>query len=237
MIIERREYALTPCRLNDYWDAYERWNRWLADDGMLRHTLAFFQTLTGPKCSIVNLSTFDSFEQRAENFQRIYAGLSRDYIDTVRPWYLSQESVFYEPSPLDGGQFPEHAAVRAMRAHGRSNGDAGRLVILETRMDLRAQGLAAYAKAFGGLAARGAVYRENLIGRLQSTSGRLFRMLEYRWFADATAAHDHALSADRDPEIREVMREIEPYVVETHAAHLTASPLPWMRPMFEVMDD
>jgi hypothetical protein len=236
MLVERREYALAPCRLRDYWDSYERWNRWLADEGMLSQTLAFLYTVSGPKNSIVNLSTFDSFEHKRATFERIYRKLSPAYVETVRPWYLSQESTLFEPSPIGGGSFPDEGVLGALCEQRRAGGDVGRMTILETRTDLRANGLAIYAKAFADLTNRSSTYKSNLLGSLQSISGRLFRMIEYRWFADSAGAEDYILELDRDADTCRAMHEIEPYVVETHAAFLKASPVPWMRPMFELAD-
>jgi hypothetical protein len=234
MIIERREYALTPCRIADYWQAYEQWNRCLEEEGLIGQTLAFFYTAFGPKNSIVNLSAYDSFEHRCASFARIYRRLSPDYVEAVRPWYVSQESALFEPSSLGEAVFPDPDAIEALRKQVQVDGDAAKIVVVETSRDIRAQGLGDYAKVLGELrAAKCAAYDTNLLGSLQSVSGRLFRMLEYRWFCDAQSAEQYVLTADSDSIMCEAMHQLEPYIGDNHRTYLKVSPLPWLRPMLE----
>jgi NIPSNAP len=239
MLFERRAYTLRPGTLETFWNLQRKWNTPASFRPLLERNIGYFATLAGPAERIVHLYRWDSYDQAKRNLAAIATPERMEYFVTARKLLVRQETAFLDRAP--------HAELNPIWGDSRDwlpgtpffsgVADPTTLAVTESVLDFVPGGVAVYWDGFRKLEpATVALAQKNLIGTFVVTTGPLHRVMQYRWYPTWQEAEEHRRALARDPAWNQFAEAYRPHVAESHVAHLSPSPVPWMRPLFAEID-
>ena len=99
MIVEERIYTLHPGKVPEYMKLYEEEGR-AAQEPILGEMVGWYYTDFGPQNQIVHMWAYDSYEERDERREKLYADPAwRAFQPKIRPLILRQENKTLIPAP------------------------------------------------------------------------------------------------------------------------------------------
>lgn len=238
MILERRAYEVDSGNEQEFWAVQRDWY-WPPEIGdYFNHLIGYFETTERGAKQIVHLYRYASLADWENRYQALYKRFPPHLFGVVRSLLSIQENAFMAPAQIALPTIPDLDRPVGPPA-GYTNYEAeppAELVVQEIITDFLPGGLFAHWDAIRELPQPSPALGHNLIGMFHSTSGRLHRKYEYRWFEspDAAFAHEQAL-ADDDGAMAVALKSA-PYMVGRSVRLLTPAPFRWLRPLFAPMD-
>jgi hypothetical protein len=236
MLFERRAYTLRPDSEAAYWALQRKWNDPASFRPLLERNLGFFAMAAGNGERIVHLYRWDSYDDAKQRLAAIVTPERMEYFIAARNLLLGQENAFLDRAPVaeltplwndQRDWLPGQLAFP-------NAGNTSELAVSERVLDFLPGGLLAYWEGFRKLnAATMGVFCTRLIGVFFVTVGTLHRTFAYHFHKSWTEAEAHRRQLAEFPDWKAFMEDNRPRIVGGHVTHLTPSPLPWMRELFD----
>ena len=238
MILERRAYQIDAGNAAEFWAVQRDWY-WPPEIGdFFNHLVGYFETTEKGAREIVHIYRYASLADWEARYRALYQRFPPHLFTVVRKLLAMQENVFMAPAQISLPGIPELDRPSGP-PHGYENyGDdppSGH-VVQETVTDFLPGGLFAHWDAIRELQDPPESLSHNLIGMFHSTTGRLHRKYEYRWFLSREDAAAHQLEMNRQEGTAQVALLSAPYMVSSKVSYLRPAPFPWLRPLFQPMD-
>jgi hypothetical protein len=236
MILERSAYEVDTAREQEFWAVQRDWY-WPPEIGdFFNHLVGYFETTERGARQIIHIYRYVSLGEWEGRYQALYKRFPPHLFGVVRTLLSVQENAFMAPAPLELPTLPDLdrpvGPPSGYAAYGQD--PSTDLVVQETIVDFLPGGLFLHWDAIRELPESSAWLNHNLVGMFHSTTGRLHRKYQYRWFDSAEAARVHAASPDAAA--REVELKSAELEVGRTVRYLKPAPFPWLRPLFQPMD-
>ncbi|MEZ5998729.1 MAG: NIPSNAP family protein [Hyphomonas sp.] len=238
MILERRAYQVDAGNVDEFWAVQRDWY-WPPEIGdFFNHLIGYFETTEKGAREIVHIYRFDSLADWEGRYQALYKRFPPHLFNVVRKLLSRQENTFMAPAPVGLPGIPPLDQPSGPPAGYSLYGKPlpPDLVVQETITDFLPGGIFAHWGAIAELQAPSEALKHNLIGMFHSTTGRLHRKYEYRWFMNREDAVAHQLDLAKDAAAAEVAVKSEPFLVTSKVSYLKPAPFGWLRPLFEPMN-
>ncbi|SKB95371.1 NIPSNAP family protein [Sphingopyxis flava] len=238
MILERRAYEVDAGQEREFWAVQRDWY-WPPEIGdFFNHLVGYFETTELGAKQIVHLYRYASLADWEGRYQALYKRFPPHLFGVVRSLLSAQENSFMAPAPIDLPNIADLDRSAGPPAgyplYGKAPPEG--LIVQETVTDFLPGGLFIHWDAIRELPGASAILGHNLIGMFHSTTGRLHRKYEYRWFESRDAAIAHEIEMAQDTAAAGVAEKSLPHQAGRSVRYLKPAPFRWLRPLFEPMD-